>query len=1031
MEIEIRLSGSVEVRAAGRRRDTGPTKTRLALAALAWDASRTVSMDTLVHRIWDDHPPAKPRDALYVHVARIRKALETDGQAAPAVLTRANSYVMDVDPDRVDLRRYVSLVDQARSLKDNNSAAEALHLLGLADALWCGEPLAGISAYWAGQLRSAVCEKSLAAAMLRAEILLEAGRFGEAVPVLLPFAEDHPADEGLIERIALALHGSGRTADATRLLHRTQRRIVHDLGTDASPRLDRIQQGILASAPVATLLPATTTPVAAPRPVDVPDNLLRDVPWVGRRAEVRRLGAALAEAGSASAPVVTLEAIGGMGGIGKTSLAVHVAHQMRHRFPDGRLYLHLRGHTPDQPPLSVAQALTTLLRLLDPASGPLPQDEAELAALWRGAVRDRRMVVILDDAAGPAQVRPLLPGASPTVVIVTSRRRLTGLPGVRPLSLDVLPRDDAIALFEDRLGAHAAPDRADVAHIVRLCGYVPLAIELMASRLLSRPSWTTADLLRLMNSGPDRLLAIRDHEQRMSTVLELSYRTLPPLERLVFRRIGLHTGSEFGLPAATALTGLPFDVTERAVEELHAYHLVSEPSPHRFRMHDLVREYARSLVADEPPAALDVDTPDDSRLAVRRLTDHYLCVADRADRLVFPFRARVAVAPDGPAPPAATGPHPATAHGAQQWFITEGANLLAALEHVRAHGPADRLASLAHVLAGFMDVEGYLATAEPLLRRAVAHWQAAGHRAARACSLLDLSTVCAHSGQYEEAHRTAREALDLARTLRDPGLEGECLHQLTIPLWHTGQYAAARDLQELSLNLRLQTSDQLQIARSYNLLGISCLYLGETEKSLQCFLQALAGFSSVGDQRGRYRTLNNIAELQMRNGNHKAAENAYREALETHRDLGSRGDFATLQINLASVLTTTGKAPEALDLYETALPTLRSVGDQRGEAIALNGIGKALQAAGRSEEAIPRHVAALATARRIGATGEEAAVLYDLSRAEQRIGCLRQAVVHLEASLAIYRRIGARAEESRTRQALTRLRHRREIPSES
>ncbi|AKA04789.1 transcriptional regulator [Streptomyces noursei ZPM] len=1028
MEIEIRLSGSVEVRAAGRRRDPGPRQTRLALAALAWDASRTVSMDTLVHRIWDDHPPAKPRAALYVHVTRIRKALEIDGQPAPTVRTQANSYVMDVDPDRVDLRRYVSLVNQARSLKESNSAADALQLLDRAETLWCGEPLAGISAYWAGELRSAVGEKSLAAAMLRAEILLEAGRFGEAVPVLLPFVADRPVDEGLVERLALALHGCGRTADATRLLHRTQRRIVHDLGTDASPRLDRVQQGILASAPLAALLPATTT-TTAPRTPDVPDNLPGDVPWVGRRAELRQLGAALSE-GAAAAPVVALQAIGGMGGVGKTSLAVHVAHQMRHHFPDGRLYLNLRGHAPDQPPLGVAHALTILIRMLGTVPGPLPQDEAELAALWRSAVRNRRMVMVLDDAAGPAQVRPLLPGASPTVVIVTSRQRLTGLPGVRPLSLDVLPREDAIALFENRLGPHAAPHRADVAHLVRLCGYVPLAIELMASRLLSHPSWTTADLLRLLNDAASRLSAIDDHEGRLSTVLEVSYRTLPPLERLVFRRIGLHTGSEFGVPAATALTGLPPDVTARALERLLAYHLVTEPSPHRFRMHDLLREYARSLVADAAPAALDVDPPDEARLALRRLTDHYLYVADRADRLAFPFRARLAVTPDGTVLPTANGPQPATAHDAEEWFITEGANLLAALDHVRTHGPAGRLALLTHVLAGFLDVEGYLATAEPLLRRALAHWQTAGHAAARARALLDLSTVCAHSGQYEEAHRTAREALDLARTLKDPGLEGECLHQLTIPLWHTGQYALARDLQELSLNLRLQTSNQLQVARSYNLLGISYLHLDEKEKSLACLRRALSGFTDVGDQRGRYRTLNNIAELQKRNGNYESAENAYREALETHRDMGSRGDLATLQVNLAGILTTTGKAPEALGLYETALPTLRSVGDQRGEAIALNGIGKALQAVGRVEEAIPQHVAALSTARRIGATGEEATVLYDLSCAEQRIGCVRQAAAHLEESLTIYRRIGARAEESRSERALDRLRRRGEIAPE-
>ncbi|MFG2225008.1 tetratricopeptide repeat protein [Streptomyces sp. NPDC048644] len=1027
MEFWIRLSGSVEVPAAGESDDLRPMKTRLTLAALAWDASRTVSIDTLIRRVWDDTPPAKAKDALYVHISRIRRALGSAGSGAPTIISRANAYVLQVDPDRVDLRCYLSLVAQARALRDSGAPADALRMLDRADGLWGGEPLAGITAYWAEQVRGEVREVSLTAGKLRAGLLLREGRFAEAVPGLLPLAEEHPVDEMLVEQLALALHGSGRTAEATRLLQQTRRRITRDLGSEPGRRLQHIHQGILSGTAADALLPEPVTSGAgAPRGA-APDNLPMDVLWVGRRDELRHLTDALDDAGQAGGPVVTVEAIGGMGGIGKTSLAVHVAHQLRDRFPDGRLYLHLRGHTPDSEPLDPARGLAILLRQLGKEN--LPQSTEELAALWRTTVQDRRMLVILDDAAGPAQIRPLLPGSSPTAVIVTSRRRLTGLPQIRSISLDEMPVDDAVALFERRLGPHRLPCRTDSAEIVRLAGYIPLAIEILASRLLSRPSWTAADLLRQLNGSGGHLSQIRDGEVRMAHIFALSYRDLTPSQKLVFRRVGRHLGVEFGPQAAAALSGLPFDETERALEALLTGHLLFEPSPHRFRIHDLLREYTRTLIGDEPGEDSDVDSDHDVRQALQRLTAHYLGVADRADRLAYPFRSRSAPLSTRQAPAAEPGSRLADAGDAEQWFITEGGNLLASLEYVRAQDSPGRLAEVVHVLAGFLDMEGYLATAEPLLRAAVAHWRTVRDEHALACALLDLSTVCAHGGHYDEAHTTADEALALARALKMPELESESIHQLTIPLWHTGQYATALELQKHSLNLRLQTSDKLQIARGYNLIGISYLQLNQNEESLKCFTQALAGFTDIGDQRGTYRTVNNIAELQQKLGNLDAAERAYRKAMELSRSMGSRGDYATLQMNLASVLTETGRADEALRLFEAALPALHSVADARGTVIARNGLGRALQAVGRAEEAMTHHLAALVEARRIRATGEEIAALYDLGRVARATGRLQQAAEHWKAGLDLSRRIGARAEEARVRGALAGLQELSELPS--
>ncbi|MFE2041555.1 tetratricopeptide repeat protein [Streptomyces sp. NPDC059477] len=1048
MEFEIQLSGSVEVRAFGRRGDLRSTKTRIMLAALAWDAGRIVSVDTLVHRVWDDHPPGKPREALYSHVSRIRAALRIAGGEAPAIESRTNSYVLRTEPDRVDLRRYTAWVHQSRALRESDTGT-ALRLLDEADDLWHGEPLAGIAGTWPEHLRAALGETRVTAAMTRTDILLGTGRYTDAVPVLLPLVAEHPLDEATAERLAIALYGSNRTAEATRLVQRTRQRLVRDIGLDAGRRLHRVHQGILSGTSARELLRlgegegagrqgargdngtgdgggAGGAPVAVRPAGHAPDNLPRDIPWVGRRDELRRLGAILREdGGDAPGAVVTVEAIHGMGGVGKSALAVHVGHQLRDRFPDGRLIVHLGGHTPDRTPPTPARLLTELLRLLGKGVRELPRETEELVALWREAARDRRMLVILDDAVDSDQVEPLLPGASPTAVIVTSRRRLPGLPGVRALSLDVLSPEDASALFLQRLGPRPGSSASEIAAIVRMCGYVPLAVEIAASRLLARPSWTTADLLAQLGGGDGEPIAeLRDGERTMARVFDGSYRSLDAEQQLVFRRIGLHAGVEFGPHAVAALTGLPTATAERVLEDLMTYHLVAEPVPHRFKVHDLLRSYARSLIE-----AGDADSAQDARQAVGNLMNHYLREAERADRLAYPFRSRMrpeAVAP----PPTDTSHNPppvpsitwADAHAAEKWLITESGNLLDALDWAAEHGPERQLAVAVHVLAGFLDMEGHLAKAEPLLRRAVTYWRGENDGPALARALLDLSAVHTHASRYEEGLADARTALDLARAAGDTELELQSIHRMSVALWQSGQYTSAQELQKRSLEMGRETGSALQVARSRNLLGITHLHLAEDGEALSNFSAALSGFKELGDARGQYSALNNVAELHQRMGEPEAAEGYYREAISVAEGLGSKRDHATISMNLASVLDVLGRTDEALALYDETLPVLRDVGDRRGETLALNRIGRAHRAAGRSEQALAWHTAALEVARSIRAGGEEADALYDLARAEHDTGRLADAVTHLTASATVSRRLGARVEEARAERALAELR---------
>ncbi|MGK5731666.1 AfsR/SARP family transcriptional regulator [Streptomyces sp. URMC 124] len=1040
--MEFRLLGTVELRAGERRNGLGSAKARCALAALAHDAGRPVGLDTLIHRVWDDDPPRRARDNLYTYVSRIRSALQkVGGDDAPALTSYAHTYLLEADPETVDLRRYLGLTSRARALAESGDPARAVRLLDEAARLWRGEPLAGLSGSWAEHVRATAEAASVSATRTRAVLTMRLGDFADAVAGLSGLARRCPTDESLAGLLALALHGSGRTAEAGRLLRRVTHALVTEHGTDPGEELRRVQQGVLGGVPAIQLLPRSGPgPGSGPgsgsgqEPAAVPDNLPHDVPWVGRAEELRRLSTALGTGPDGPRAVVLLEAIDGMGGVGKTALAVHVAHALRDRFPDGRIYLNLRAHATFQEPMDPEDALGQLLRLLGVPAGGLPRTLDELTALWRTMLADRRAVVILDDAAGPDQIRPLLPGATPSQIIITSRRRLAGLPGVRPISLDILCRSEAVALFRDRIGAREAAEaagagtgagagagagadtgeanEADTAEIVRLCGHLPLAIEIVASRFLSHGSWTTHDLMtRLARS--DRLPEIRDGHRDLARTFDFSYASLTPLQQRVFRRLSLHIGAEFGAYAAAALTGLSLDDTERALEDLLNYHLLQEPTPHRYRIHDLLREYARGLGAAEPAARAEDEE------AVQRLLAFYLHCADRADRVLYPQRIRIDVtAVRAPAEsPAWIDPA-----GPQEWFATERNNLLAVLDHARKAGAPREAALLTNALGGFLGEEGMWTVAQAAQQDAVAYWRGAGDRRAHARALNDLSVVSTHLARYDEAMRHANEALALARACGDAESEPEALQRLALPYAYTARSHEALTCQQEALTLLMRTAKRLHQGHCLNNLGIILLDVGRYNDAAECFLDALSRFREVDDRRGQCQILNNLGEIHGTLGNRERAVRSYTQALALAKALGNRGHQATIGMNLARELLASQDVEHPLALCRQALETFRSIGEQRHESIALNTLGRALRRAGREDEALAHQSAALTLARRIGATHEEASALRELALTELWTGRLRNAADHLASALALHRAAGAHLEEATTLEALAELR---------
>ncbi|WP_310724098.1 BTAD domain-containing putative transcriptional regulator [Streptomyces sp. N2A] len=1021
--MDIYVLGPICLGTEQRRIGLGSDKERCVLASLALSAGRPVALETLVDRLWDDTPPAKSRQSVHTYVSRVRRAIRTAGpDTAPRITQHAHTYTLAISPDRVDWHRFQRLTARARaqSAKGDDSAAAAL--LHEAEGLWDEEALAGLPGLWPERMRARMAEERLGAAISRIAAELRLRRFHGVLGPLSSLVGQHPHDEMLLEYLMLAYYGCGRHADALRVYQRARRRLREDLGADPSTELTRVHQHILRRAPLAELLgpPAVPRHTAKPAPAG-PRNLPRHTTLVGRRTELRRLCAAIDDAAGAPGPgpgaVIALEAISGMAGVGKTAVAVAAAERLGERFPDAQLYLDLRTHAHVHEPLNAGAALAQLLRQLGTAPDAVPGEIEERSALWRTLMAQKRAVVILDDAGDTDQVRPLLPDrGSSSLVIITSRRHLAGLPGAHWLALDVLPPDDATALFRKFAGEERTHDDAAVHHVVRLCGYLPLAIEIAANRFNARPSWTLSTLRELLSRGPGRISELRDGYSEIARAFEMSYQTLTAPQQIIFRRLALHLGSEFGPHAAAALVDLPLPETERLLETLLHCHLLQEPTPHRYRFHDLLAEYARMLAFSE-------DTEEQRGASLRRLVDFYLRAADSADRLLYPRRLRL----PPPEPHSALPPLPSlkNAEAAKDWLTTERANLLATERHARTHGPSDRAAILSHVLAGFLDAECHWTDTDRMQRRAVEHWEGVGDRHAMCLALLDLSGTHANTSRYPQAEAAARRALDLARTVGAPEAEAEALRGLGILQWHLGRNHEALSLHQETLGIHLRSGDTWARARCENNIAIALLFLGEHQDALQHFTHAIHNFRLAGDERNAGKCINNLGDLHMRTGNLEGARNSYEEALTIALTFGSLADQVTAQTNLAGLLLMSDDAHDltsGLDMYQECLFTFCRLGDRRNEANALIGIGIGHHRLGRYPEAAGHHTRALELARDIGAAHEEAHALHRLGVAEAALGNLGEAAGHLEMSLALADRTQEREQQARSLDALAGVR---------
>ncbi|MGW2888399.1 AfsR/SARP family transcriptional regulator [Streptomyces griseoruber] len=1007
----FRLLGPVELWVSGRPVELGPAKRRTLLAALLVDAGRWVSAETLIDRVWGEEPPAQVRATLYAHVARIRRVLaetlphlgDGDGAGAPSQppLSRGSGgYRLDIPPDLVDAHRFRGLVTTARQTGGSDAARVAA--LREAMGLWRGEPLAGLPGDWAARTRESWSQQRIYAVLDWAAAELRVGGHLVVVDALSVLVAEHPLVEPLAVALMRALHAAGRAPEALACYTALRKRLAEELGTAPGAEARQAHQAILggkaaggaAHRPPPATGTATGTGRAGSRPAQLP---MEAAGFTGRDEELARLDKILVAAPERPAAVV-VSAVSGTAGVGKTALAVHWAHRVRDRFPDGQLYVNLRGYDPEQP-LTAADALVRFLTALGVPGQDVPLEPDDRAARYRSEIADRRMLIVLDNAATVEQVRPLLPGTGTCAVLVTSRDSLAGLvarEGAHRLDLDLLPADAARALLRRLVGprAEAEPDAVDA--LAAQCARLPLALRVAAELAAARPATPLADLVAELTDQQRRLdLLDADGDPRaaVTAVFSWSLRQLPADAARAFRLLGLHPGPDLDAHAAAALTDSETADARRALDVLARAHLVQRVDGSRYGMHDLLRAYATRLATAE-------DTPRAREAALDRLFDHYLATAAAAMTCLHPAEAHLRP----PAPEAAT-PDLSDPDAARAWLNAERATLTAMSAHTATHGRPTHAIRLSltlyrHLITGRhtdgLTIHGHARDAARLI----------GDPASEARALLGIGTAHWQLARHEPARRHLQEALALFRQADDPTGQARALVNLGLVDERLGRFRSAVGFLEQALVLYRNAGDRSGEAIVLKDLATVEGQLGRYGEAAERLQQALDLLRRTGNRYLEAHALNDLGTVEARLDRLDSAARHQEQALILLREVGDRYGEAGALHSLGIVHTRLGRPAQAAECHRQALALYRQNGDRDGEARALNGLGEAARAAGRPLDALTPHTDALAIAEDIGNPGQQARAHSGLGDAHHALGDTPLAVTCYGRALTLYTDLG-------------------------
>lgn len=993
-QLRFNILGPIEGWSNGARLRLGGIIQERVLATLLLEPGKVLPVSRLVEAAWDEDPPATASHQVRKAVADLRRRLPG---GAEVLLTEGPGYRVMIDESQNDLSEFGMLVRTAKTAVAESRLAEAVEVLRVALALWRGPVLSGIGGPVIEAAATTIEERRLAAWEQLLELRLTLGESGEVIPDLRELVAQHPLRETLRGQLMLALYRSGRQAEALEEYGKVRELLVEELGVDPGPQLTRLYEGILRESPdLAGPEPAAPAPVPVPLPAEPPCTLPYDLAdFTGREVEMAELLRCATQKGEQGPRIVALD---GMGGSGKTSLAVRAAYQLAPEYPDGQLHIDLRGYTPGDQAVSAGTALDTLLRALGIPGDRIPDDAAGRTALWRATLGGKRLLILLDNAADASGIRPLLPTTSGCLVLLTSRGRLVDLDGAQWISLGVMSPRESAALVAETLGTErvaAEPEAA--AELARLCDHLPLALRIATARLRNRPRWTLQYLAERLRDETRRLDELSSGARSVSATLRLSYQALDEECRTAFRILALHPGGDINVHSAAALLGSGIWDAEDVLERLLDVHLVQQPEIGLYSFHDLVRSFAHSLFDAAAAAGQDGD---EAAAAVERLLCYYLTATEVACDVLYPGRRH---RPTGIDKSTAELPSLDDAEQAQTWFTREQDALLAAVTLAERRDLNRYVVCLSRNLVFQLNARGQLEEFGALGRASVAAAKRLGDLALLGMSLSNLGVACWRLGRFEEGLEAAREGRDVAAQLGDRHTEAHSEGTL-------GQFnSLLGNFPEALVHLDRATAYERELgiprAEADSLTLLSTLYeqWGRHEEAKAAALRAVELQSGLGQFENQFSALTDLAFAQAGLREYEEAARTLEQARALVGDGADPGNVALTLALSADVDQHLGRSVRSPDLAEQALELVASNASPLRRAKVENIVGRLRRRQGERRAARELHAGARELASSMSYRIEEAYALSGLAAAEDDT---EAAARHRVAAEELFARMG-------------------------
>ena len=920
---------------------------RTLLAVLLWRPNQPVPIDEIAELVWDGTPPSGARESTRALVMRLRKRL--DERAAARIVTRAPGYSIEVSGDELDASRFETLTQEAGAAVHAGRWAQAARTAAQALDLWRGAALADIGSqllqdHWVPHLD----RLRVQALDWRIEADLHEGRHGQLIPELADATALHPLHERFHGQLMLALVRSGQQAEALAAYEQARGILDRELGVGPSAELRRLHERILARDASLTTAPAPAQaePGAGGLVLGVPRQLPAAVTWfTGRKGELAELTQMLERAGSGVPGTVVISAIGGTPGVGKTTLAVHWAHQVAARFADGQLYVNLRGFDRLDAPVTPAEAIREFLDALGVTPDRIPPSLEAQAGLYRSLLSGKQALIVLDNARDEDQVRPLLPGSPGCVVFVTSRNQLTGLAasnGASLITLDVLTAAEARQMLTARLGAsRAAAEPAAVAEIADLCGHLPLALAVAAARAVARPKLPLVVLAAELRDASDRLsaLEVADVTASVRSVFSWSYQQLSPAAAGMFRLLGLHPGPEITVAAAASLAAGGVAQARRALAELTGAHLLAEHAPDRYLCHDLLHAYA----SDQAAAT---DSEPDRQAATSRLLDYYLHTAHVAALAISPSCKPLALPP--PRAGAAVEQH-ADDRQAIAWMEAEQ-DVLIALAALAAEAESPHSWQIPWTMTEFLDRRGRWNEMVALLHTALAAATKLGAATGQVTAHHRIAFACARLEHYDHARAHLTASVQICRQVGDQAGEAGAYQILSYVADCQGQHADALGYGEKALRICEATGNIGAQAVSLNDVGWCHAQLGDYPQAESFCQRALVAWHQFGDIKGEALTLDTLGYIAHCLGRHAEAVGHYRRALSLFAELNVPVTEAEILNRIGDTHHAAGELREARLAWHQAL----AIHDKLGHPGADKVRAKLAAATGQDDSTNPK-----------------------------------------------------------------------------